>query len=454
MTAFLSPSRAASPSLAQGGQLTSMRGAKSTGTAQSIGAGTEPPDARPEPMQNKMSSHDTTRQDTVTSSSSASRNQQVETSGGEQPVHIPSGEKQPAVEMPSGEKQPAVEMPSGEKQQAVKIPSDEKQPSVEMPSGAKQPAVEMPSGERQPVQVLSGEIEKQPAVKVLSGEKQPAERMPTQISLGVGEQLLPLLSGRIAPNEGVPAYGKQQAHEEHGITFDQYSPALADIHKSGLFDKLCDLDLKTCLGGELTRCSISTHHSMRGEPVRLGWKLRSWLANCNGMFSDFSDTLTDFEMHCRSPSAMGKPFEEAACLAAEIIVELSKCVRHRLYLPKAAQHRLEEFKQAFQDAADSPATFEAIEPGADSYDRLMDKMTELSDELHRGLYELCCRSPVAAPYGRRPQPLLYTTTTTSTFAATATIATMIIGIATVDQLTPRVLTAYTRWDPGGLIAFR
>ena len=185
MAEFPSPSRAASPSLAQGGQLTSVRGAESGGEARSPHAEKQPPDARPEPMQNKMSSQSTTWQNIITSSSSASRNQQVETSGGEQPVHMPSGEKQPAVEMPSGEKQPAVEMPSGEKQPAVEMPSGEKQPAVEMPSGEKQPAVEMPSGEKQPavempsgekqpVQMLSGE--KQPAVKVLSGEKQPAER--------------------------------------------------------------------------------------------------------------------------------------------------------------------------------------------------------------------------------------------------------------------------------------
>ena len=82
-------------------------------------------------------------------------------------------------------------------------------------------------------------------------------------------------------------------------------------------------------------------------------------------FSDFSDTLTDLN-NAVGGTVMGEPFEEAAYLSTEIILGLSKCVRHRLYLPKAAQHRLEECKQAFQEAADSPATFEAIALGADA----------------------------------------------------------------------------------------
>jgi hypothetical protein len=53
-----------------------------------------------------------------------------------------------------------------------------------------------------------------------------------------------------------------------------------------------------------------------------------------------------------------------------------------------------------------------------------------------------------APYGRRPQPLLYITTTTSTAAATATIATMII--ATVYQLTPPGSHRVHAVGPGGV----
>ena len=56
MAEFPSPSRAASPSLAQGGQLTSVRGAESGGEARSPHAEKQPPDARPEPMQSKISS--------------------------------------------------------------------------------------------------------------------------------------------------------------------------------------------------------------------------------------------------------------------------------------------------------------------------------------------------------------------------------------------------------------
>ena len=210
----------------------------------------------------------------------------------------------------------------------------------------------------------------------------------TQMFLGVGERLLPMLSGRIAPDMGLPAYGKQQSREKHGVTFDQYSPALANIHKSGLFDKLCDLDLKSCLGGEIH--SLLDIHSMRGEPVRLGWKLRRWLANCNGWFSDFSDTLKGLD-NAVGGTVMGEPFEEAAYLTTEIILGLSKCVRHRLYLPKAAQHRLEECKQAFQEAADSPATFEAIALGTDADDmwrKWDDAVIGLSGKLTRGLRTL------------------------------------------------------------------